>query len=136
VAGQEAGAVAQNGIVIDFPSNGAQITPTAARELDVAARLFHEVGPAAIFVTGYADPTGDQFANLICPHSAPRQSSWRSLHVAFRRIVCPPGRSVSLRWPTPRRQWDRRIAGSSSLGACCSVDCRSAISMRRERRTG
>ncbi len=63
--GQEVGAVAQNQIDVVFPPGSAQLTPEADRQLDVAARLFRDVGPVAMFASGYSDPQGDEYSNLI-----------------------------------------------------------------------
>ena len=64
-AGQEVGAVAQNQVVVVFPPGGSQITPQASRQLDLAARLFRDVGPVRMFASGYSDPTGDEYNNLL-----------------------------------------------------------------------
>ncbi len=63
--GQEAGAVLHNELVIDFSRGNARLTPGGARQLDVAARLFRDVNPVRMFVSGHSDNLGDEYANLI-----------------------------------------------------------------------
>ena len=63
--GQEVSAVAANKIEVTFPAGSATLTPEANKKLDVAVRLFRDVGPVAMFTTGYSDRSGDEFRNLI-----------------------------------------------------------------------
>ncbi len=63
--GQEIGAVAQNKVEITFASGSATLTPAADSQLDVAARLFRDVNPVAMFSIGYTDPVGDEFQNIL-----------------------------------------------------------------------
>jgi len=62
---QEVAAVASNQVTVLFPPNGATLTPEANRQLDLAARLFRDANPVAMFTTGYTDRSGDEYANLI-----------------------------------------------------------------------
>lgn len=62
---QAVGAVASNRIVVDFAPGGATLAPDAQAQLDVAARLFRDVNPVAMFAIGTSDPTGDEFANIV-----------------------------------------------------------------------
>ena len=64
-AGQEVGAVANDKIEITFPHGGASITPDAAKQLDLAARLFRDANPVLMFTSGYADNSGDEYRNLL-----------------------------------------------------------------------
>lgn len=64
-AGQEAKAVANDQIAIEFPRGSATLTQEADRKLDVAARLFRDANPALMFTTGHADTLGDEYANLL-----------------------------------------------------------------------
>jgi outer membrane protein OmpA-like peptidoglycan-associated protein len=63
--GQEAGAVASNKVVIEFPSGGARLTAEANKQLDLAARLFRDANPVLMFSTGHTDRTGDEYANIL-----------------------------------------------------------------------
>lgn len=63
--GQEIGAVADNQVAVLFPAGSAVLTPEADQKLDLAARLFRDVGPAAMFVAGYTDHGGDEYQNLL-----------------------------------------------------------------------
>ena len=63
--GQEIAAVADNKIVINFPSGGAALTPGANKQLDLAARLYRDASPVAMFTAGYADRGGDEFENVL-----------------------------------------------------------------------
>ncbi len=64
-AGQEVAAVANDRIQITFPNGGATLTPEADKQLDLAARLFRDANPVLMFTSGYADNTGDEYANLM-----------------------------------------------------------------------
>ena len=64
-AGQEIAAVADNKIVINFPSGGAALTPDANKQLDLAARLYRDASPVAMFTAGYADRGGGEFENVL-----------------------------------------------------------------------
>jgi outer membrane protein OmpA-like peptidoglycan-associated protein len=63
--GQEIGAVAQNKLEITFAPGSTTLNAQADSQLDVAARLFRDVNPVAMFSIGYTDPTGDEFENII-----------------------------------------------------------------------
>jgi OOP family OmpA-OmpF porin len=63
--GQEASAVANNHVDIDFPEGGATLTQEANRKLDLAARLFRDANPVAMFTTGHTDRRGDEYANVL-----------------------------------------------------------------------
>jgi outer membrane protein OmpA-like peptidoglycan-associated protein len=64
-ATQEVAAVAQNRIVVTFPTGGTTLSPDADKQLDLAARLFRDANPVAMFVAGHADVTGDEYQNVI-----------------------------------------------------------------------
>ncbi len=63
--GQEAKAAVNDRIEITFPDGGARLTPEAAKQLDVAARLFRDANPVLMFTSGYSDISGDEYANLL-----------------------------------------------------------------------
>ncbi|NPD65791.1 OmpA family protein [Lichenicola cladoniae] len=63
--GQEVKAVANDKIEIVFPHGGSSLTPEAAKQLDLAARLFRDANPVLMFTTGYSDNTGDEYHNLL-----------------------------------------------------------------------
>ncbi len=63
--GQEVAAVADNKITVTFPQGGATLTPEANQKLDLAARLYRDASPVAMFTAGYTDRTGDEFGNLL-----------------------------------------------------------------------
>ncbi len=63
--GQEVGAVASNKVVVYFPQGGDTLTQEANKQLDLAARLFRDANPVAMFTTGYTDQSGDEYANLL-----------------------------------------------------------------------
>jgi OOP family OmpA-OmpF porin len=63
--GQEIAAVADNKITVTFPEGGAVLTPDANKQLDLAARLYRDANPVAMFTAGYTDRTGDEFGNLL-----------------------------------------------------------------------
>ena len=63
--GQEIAAVADNKIVVTFPSGGAALTADANKQLDLAARLYRDANPVAMFTAGYTDRSGDEFGNLL-----------------------------------------------------------------------
>ncbi len=63
--GQEVSAVADNKVEVTFPTGGATLTPDADRQLDLASRLFRDANPVVMFTTGYADGSGDEYANLL-----------------------------------------------------------------------
>ncbi|MBV9813647.1 MAG: OmpA family protein [Acetobacteraceae bacterium] len=63
--GDEAAAAAANSIAVEFQPGSAQLSQGADQKLDVAARLFRDVGPVVMFATGYSDPTGDEYSNLL-----------------------------------------------------------------------
>ena len=48
-----------------FPQGGTRLTPEANKQLDTAARLFRDANPVLMFTTGYADKSGDEYANLL-----------------------------------------------------------------------
>ena len=62
---QVAAAVADNKITVTFPESGATLTPDANKQLDVAARLYRDASPVAMFTAGYTDRGGDEFGNLL-----------------------------------------------------------------------
>lgn len=62
---QEVKAVANDKIEIVFPHGGSRLTPEAAKQLDLAARLFRDANPVLMFTTGYSDNTGDEYHNLL-----------------------------------------------------------------------
>ena len=64
-ASQEVAVVAANHIDVTFPNGTAQISPAVASELDTAARLFRDVNPVRMFVSGHSDNVGDEYANLL-----------------------------------------------------------------------
>jgi outer membrane protein OmpA-like peptidoglycan-associated protein len=63
--GQELGAVAENKVQVNFPAGGNALTPEANKQLDLAARLFRDANPVAMFTTGYTDRSGDEYHNLL-----------------------------------------------------------------------
>ncbi|MGI4941551.1 MAG: OmpA family protein [Janthinobacterium lividum] len=63
--GQEIAAVADNKITVTFPQGGATLTPDANKQLDLAARLYRDANPVAMFTAGYTDRSGDEFGNLL-----------------------------------------------------------------------
>lgn len=63
--GQEIAAVADNKITVTFPQGGAALTPDANKQLDLAARLYRDANPVAMFTAGYTDRSGDEFGNLL-----------------------------------------------------------------------
>ncbi|MBE7213103.1 MAG: OmpA family protein [Gluconacetobacter diazotrophicus] len=63
--GKELGAVTSDQIQIQFPNGSAAITGDADKQLDVAARLFRDADPVLMFVSGYSDTSGDEYANLL-----------------------------------------------------------------------
>ena len=63
--GQEAKAVINDRIEITFPAGGAKLTPEAAKQLDLAARLFRDANPVLMFTSGYSDTSGDEYGNLL-----------------------------------------------------------------------
>ena len=63
--GQEIAAVADNKITVAFPAGGAVLTPDANKQLDLAARLYRDANPVAMFTAGYTDRSGDEFGNLL-----------------------------------------------------------------------
>ncbi len=63
--GQEVGAVAENQLEISFAEGSANLTPAAGRQLDIAARLFRDVGPARMFAIGHSDALGEEYANVV-----------------------------------------------------------------------
>lgn len=63
--GQALGAVAANKVEILFAPGKASLSHAADQNLDVAARLFRDANPVLMFVSGHADSTGSEFANLI-----------------------------------------------------------------------
>lgn len=62
---QEVGAVADNRVQIEFPNGGASLMAKTQHNLDLAARLFRDVDPVAMFVSGYSDNLGDEYHNLL-----------------------------------------------------------------------
>ncbi|MBE7212212.1 MAG: OmpA family protein [Gluconacetobacter diazotrophicus] len=63
--GQEAGAVADNQIQIQFGNGSTSLSPEADKKLDLAARLFRDANPVLMFTTGYSDNVGDEYHNLM-----------------------------------------------------------------------
>ncbi len=63
--GQEVAAVADNKVEITFPEGGAMLTPEANGKLDLAARLYRDANPVAMFTTGYTDRSGDEYKNIL-----------------------------------------------------------------------
>ncbi len=63
--GQEVGAALNNQIQVEFASGSDRLSPDANRQLDVAARLFRDVRPVAMFSVGYSDAVGSEFDNLL-----------------------------------------------------------------------
>ncbi len=63
--GQELGAAVENQLVISFAEGSARLPPDAAHQLDVAARLFRDVGPARMFAIGHSDAQGQEFGNVV-----------------------------------------------------------------------
>jgi outer membrane protein OmpA-like peptidoglycan-associated protein len=63
--GQEVAAVANNKVEIIFQDGSATLTPDANKQLDLAARLYRDASPVAMFSTGYSDRSGDEFNNLL-----------------------------------------------------------------------
>ena len=61
----EAKAVSNDKIQIVFPEGGTKLTSEANKQLDTAARLFRDANPVLMFTTGYADKSGDEYANLL-----------------------------------------------------------------------
>ena len=52
-------------VTVDFPAGGAKLTADAKQKLDGAARLYRDAGPEVMIVSGHADPSGREFANVI-----------------------------------------------------------------------
>ncbi len=65
LSADEQAAVKQDNVVVLFQPGSDQITPQAARQLDVAARLFRDVRPVVMFAIGYSDTNGTEFGNLV-----------------------------------------------------------------------
>ena len=63
--GEEVSAVARNQITVTFPRGGTVLTAEANHQLDLAARLFRDANPVVMFTTGYSDPVGDEYRNLL-----------------------------------------------------------------------
>ena len=63
--GQEVKAVVNNELEVDFSRGTARLSPSGARQLDVAARLFRDVNPVRMFVSGHSDNVGDEYSNLL-----------------------------------------------------------------------
>ena len=63
--GQEVKTVAANELVVDFSLGNARLTPDGTKKLDLAARLFRDVNPVRMFVSGHSDNIGDEYANLL-----------------------------------------------------------------------
>ncbi|MBV9785835.1 MAG: OmpA family protein, partial [Acidisphaera sp.] len=63
--GQEVAAVAGNKVEVTFREGGTSLTGDADKQLDVAARLFRDVNPTRMFVSGHADNTGDEYNNVV-----------------------------------------------------------------------
>lgn len=63
--GQELGAAVNNQIEVTFASGSDRLMPGADQQLDVAARLFRDVRPVAMFSVGYSDAVGSEFDNLV-----------------------------------------------------------------------
>lgn len=62
---QEAQAAAADRIEVTFASGSAALSSEAARQLDTAARLFRDVGPARMFAIGHSDAQGNEFGNVL-----------------------------------------------------------------------
>ena len=85
--GQEVAAVADNKITVTFPEGGATLTPDANKQLDLAARLYRDDNPVAMFTAGYTDRTGDEFGNLLLSAQRARaRAAWSP--AASPRTVC------------------------------------------------
>ena len=63
--GQEAHAVVNDAVIVDFPSGAATLTLAADAQLDVAARLFRDASPVEMYVAGHSDNVGGEYSNLI-----------------------------------------------------------------------
>jgi outer membrane protein OmpA-like peptidoglycan-associated protein len=63
-----------------FDADSATLSPAAGGVIDHAARLFREGNPVVMTVTGHADRSGEEFANLIL--SAKRAASVKDAMVA------------------------------------------------------
>lgn len=63
--GQEAAAIADNRVQVIFPVGTATLTPEANQKLDLAARLFRDANPVAMFTAGYTDKSGDEYGNVL-----------------------------------------------------------------------
>ena len=63
--GQEAAAIADNRVQVIFPVGIATLTPEANQKLDLAARLFRDANPVAMFTAGYTDKSGDEYGNVL-----------------------------------------------------------------------
>lgn len=63
--GREVAAAARNNIEVRFANGSDRLEPEAGNQLDVAARLFRDVRPVAMFSVGYSDASGDEYANLL-----------------------------------------------------------------------
>jgi OOP family OmpA-OmpF porin len=61
----EAAAAAADKVVIVFPEGSTSLSAAADQQLDVAARLFRDASPVVMFTSGYADPKGSEFNNLL-----------------------------------------------------------------------
>ena len=62
---EELAAVGDNKVTIYFPNNRVTLTPQSNHQLDLAVRLFRDANPVVMFATGYSDPTGDEYSNVI-----------------------------------------------------------------------
>ncbi len=110
--GQEVAAVADNKVEVIFPEGGATLTPQANEQLDLAARLFRDANPVVMFTTGYSDPSGDEYNNLLL--SARRaQAVKRGLVArgipANRLLIQALGESELANSADPRAAENRRV---------------------------
>ena len=58
-------AASAESLTIDFAPAGAGLSPTAAAQLDGAARLYRDAQPEVMIVAGHTDKVGAEFPNLV-----------------------------------------------------------------------
>ena len=58
-------AIADNQVQIPFIEGGSKLTVAGLYQLEIAARLFRDAGPALMYASGYADSTGDDYRNIL-----------------------------------------------------------------------
>ncbi len=56
---------ADESLTIEFSNADATLSPTAAAQLDGAARLYRDAHPEVMIVSGHSDKVGDEFGNLL-----------------------------------------------------------------------